>query len=227
MASVLLLVELALGALLLGEIVNVPEDIVPVNVPVLNVNNYRSRITVDLYNLAEKKYSRHLVLVDENWTFRFPGLEDGKYELVVQSVDFALKEERFRININNDNIVAHEDPLWDEFRNTTAAVSVSEKKPLQIEVMELKQYYEDTLGSLSDMVLNSPLGFIFKNRGYTVMFFLMLLLAAFPYVLGIVNPELAAEMREVQRGNTKPLQEKEETVPIQSVGKAKNRKTKK
>lgn len=197
--------SLALGAVLNGRITHVPEEgAVESSMPILNVNNYQSRITVNLYDLQSRPtYYKQVALVDENWMFKFPELSDGDYELIVQSVDFVFNEERYRIYVINDNIKVYEDPLWDEHRNSTIGKSID---ILDIEITETKQYFEHALGSIHEMLLNSPLGFIFENRAYTIMFVLTLVLALFPYVLGFINPELAAEMREIQRGNTKVLE---------------------
>ena len=57
--------------------------------------------------------------------------------------------------------------------------------------------------SLSDLLMNSPFGFIFKNKYMTIVFTACLVIMAAPYILQVVSPEFAAELNQIQTQTAK------------------------
>ncbi|CAK9436129.1 uncharacterized protein LODBEIA_P06870 [Lodderomyces beijingensis] len=174
------------------------------NHEVVNINNYAQRIKVDLYNLSGGGKKNTIVkplraVVTKDYNFKFDRLHQGEYELVVNSYDFTFDKSKFRIIIDDQGTVtAYDFPLGQEHFNTTSGVVVSRDRPLQLQFKDVKQFYEKSGGTLKDMVINSPLGFIFKNTTYTIIFVACLAIMAAPYILQWVNPELAAELNDAR-----------------------------
>ncbi|KAG7666107.1 uncharacterized protein J8A68_000363 [[Candida] subhashii] len=186
-----------------ARIENIPKQIIEPyhsnNKIVVNGYNYPARIKVDLYNLDKDSndFTSLPALVDEHYSFKYDGLSDGEYELVVNSYDFALYNNRYRIIVENEKILAYEDYLHSNSYNVSSKVDVSQT-PLVLKYRETKQFYEKAGGSIFDIVLNSPLGFIFKNRTYTIIFTVMVAVSVAPYILQVVNPDFADQLKEMQ-----------------------------
>ena len=131
-----------------------------------NGDNYNNRISVDLYPLDS--FTPISTVVDSKYNFKFNNLEPGEYELLVNSYDFGFEQNRFKIIADEESIVAYEHGIGQETYNTTSLTNLNEK-PLSIKYLATKEFYEYH-GSLSDLLMNSPFGFIFKNKYMTIVF---------------------------------------------------------
>ncbi|KAG2736834.1 hypothetical protein G9P44_000924 [Scheffersomyces stipitis] len=202
LVKVSLYASIVLSARLLGKIDDIPqidELYHEKNVHVVNGDNKASRFHVDLYQLDKNEAGvRHSALLDGNHYFQFENLKTGEYELIVDSYDFILSNSRFRVQVDEeaDIVQVFEDYLASRSFNRSSIFNVTESTPLVLSVKEPKQFYESASGSIMDMVYNSPLGFIFKNRLYTIIFFICLSIMAAPTILQYINPELADMFRE-------------------------------
>ncbi|KAK6456041.1 uncharacterized protein RJT20DRAFT_127811 [Scheffersomyces xylosifermentans] len=234
-APVVLFAAIASAAGFSGKISNVPAEFKELfhekNVHVVNGNNYPSRIQVDLIPLEGQngaKLSKIGALVDEEYQFKFDGLNSGEYELLVDSYDFILSNTRFRVKVDAeaDLVSVFDDFLDSKTYNESSIVNVSKSAPLIIRYQDSKQYYERASGSLWDMVLSSPLGFIFKNQTYTIIFVVCLVIMIVPTAVSYLNPELAESFKEVEpqvaeRRIERPSRETPEVIrkpPVASSG---------
>ena len=201
-----LLLGSTIATTLSGRILGVTESVTSrqQSIDVLNGANYASRFSVDLFN-GESQISTP---VDKQYRFLFDSLEEGNYLLSVSSYDFLLDLERFRLFVGNDStIVAYKESLFKEGYNKSSKVILDSETPLNINVIDIKEYYELPKGSLMDMVNNSPFGFIFKNKIYTGMFVVSLIIMATPYLIKQFAPELMEEYEELKKG---PISGKEQ-----------------
>lgn len=200
-----------------GQIIGVPEvEDLELQSKVLNGLNYQSRFNIDLIalnNSTDGLNSKKAVL-NEDYKFKYDDLKEGDYELIVNSYDYTLNNNRFRIIVNEKEgvIKGKEDALISNNFNESSTQVITHINPLFISVGEAKQYYERQLGSISDILMNSPFGFIFKNRTYTIMFTIAVAIMVTPYILQFVNPDFADTFNELKeesaavRAQNKPPQ---------------------
>ncbi|CAH2354784.1 hypothetical protein CLIB1423_19S00232 [[Candida] railenensis] len=177
---------------------------------VLNGINYQSRIKASLIPIkTNKEFKVFDAPLNRNFEFSFDQLVPGsEYQLLVSSYDFKLNPERFRVIVDDEGVVrAYQELLHKESYNVTSEKVVgSSTTPLSIKVGSVKEYYEVKSGSLWDMVLNSPFGFIFANTMYTIIFGVCCSIMAAPYILSWVAPDFASEFEEVRTGKPVPQQ---------------------
>lgn len=198
-----------LGLSFSGKIVGIPEEVIELqqntpsnNYNVLNGLNYQSRFTISLIPLKTQVNNEILYTnLNKDYEFSFDQLiSDNEYQLVVNSHDFNLEEDRFRVVVENVQeeegtiIRAYKERLFKESYNSSTEAVVNNERPLSIKITSVKQYYEQRLGSLWDMVLNSPFGFIFANTMYTITAGICVALMIAPYALQYIAPDLAAEL---------------------------------
>ncbi|CAI5757467.1 unnamed protein product [Candida verbasci] len=211
-----------------GEIVNVPSSINELyhhkSKSIPNGNNYQSRIKLDLYKLNDKfnkiDFSSKSATLDRNYKFKFNDLLPGEYELIINSYDFVIEPYQYKINITDDeSIVAFKHEFG--ITNETSIQSII-NSPLLFQFTDFKQFYEKSSNSVYDMLLNSPFGFIFRNRVYTMIFTVCLGIMITPYILQWVNPEFAEQLKEIQvqeahsRLGEKVVQPDAESIPIRN-----------
>lgn len=191
-----------------GVIQGVPRDAIDasgrgVASPIVNGLNFQSRTAVTLLRKTDDgKLERHNAPVKLDYSFEVPDLQQGEYELEVHSYDFSIANSRYRIKID-DQVRAFEDYLGHKSHNASSEVLVSPEQPLRVQVIGYKEYYDTPDGKLSALLMNSPLGPIFANRLYTMMFIATLIMMATPYILSIVAPEFAEELKKAQTGDYK------------------------
>ncbi|KAK6462103.1 hypothetical protein DFJ63DRAFT_143434 [Scheffersomyces coipomensis] len=178
-----------------GKFKDIPDEIDELfktrNAKVLNGDNYQSKFNVQLYPLNTDKFDSLSSPVYRDYSFEFNGLKVGEYELVVSSYDFFFESDRFRIIIDDyEEIVAIKDSLTSSSLNRTSGVVISPSNPLEIQFRQIKQFYEYSGGTISEMLLSSPLGFIFKNQTYTMLFIVAIGLMIAPTALQYISPEL-------------------------------------
>lgn len=200
-------VWLAQSAVCLGfkaQIVNVPEDALDLEnfkagktLPI--DRNYPSRVDVKVVGLGSKRDENHEFLVKKLYEFDVDELTAGEYELLVHSHDFHIRQTRFRVSVKDDEIVVSEDPLGVSSKNKTTNWTVSESKPLILEAQGIKVYEESPRNKLKEMVMQSPLGFIFRNKTYTILFFACMGLMITPTLVQWLNPGLADQFTEMQQ----------------------------
>lgn len=183
-----------------------------------NGENYNNRIQVDLY--PSDSFTPISTIIDSNYNFKFNSLQPGEYELIVNSYDFTFYNNRFKIIASDDSVIAYEHKLGENSYNVSSAVELNDKSPLVINYFATKEFYQYAGGSLKDMILNSPFGFVIKNRALTITFSICVAVMVAPYILKVVNPEFYAELNDIQ---TKVAQERLEKVekaetPIKSTG---------
>ena len=177
----------------MNELYHTKNKIVP------NGDNYNNRISVDLYPLDS--FTPISTVVDSKYNFKFNNLEPGEYELLVNSYDFGFEQNRFKIIADEESIVAYEHGIGQETYNTTSLLILM--KTIVYQVSCYKEFYEYHGGSLSDLLMNSPFGFIFKNKYMTIVFTACLVIMAAPYILQVVSPEFAAELNQIQTQTAK------------------------
>ncbi|CUM63103.1 uncharacterized protein PRCAT00000669001 [Priceomyces carsonii] len=214
-----------------GQIEDVPSKIEEVheikNKKVLNGHNYQSRFNVELVLLNTReetklpsggpdRFKGVKGLLDKDYKFQFNDLSKGDYELIVDSYDFYLSHNRFRIIIDNeDGIIAYEDFLGHNSYNESSGVSLNDKT-LKIQFRDVKQFYEQSQGSLYSIIDGSPFGFIFRSPLYTTLFTVCMAIVATPYILSWVSPEFAESLNEIkQHGDIAKIPEKVQKLDTQ------------
>lgn len=208
-------VATALGLDFTGKFVGIPEDALEVQnsrlkSPIVNGLNFQSRIDVMLTQLTPSQQSETKEFpVQKSFQFDVSGLHEGEYQLQINSYDFRLKNDRYRVVVNDDRISVFEDPLGQASYNLSTLQTVGPNTPLVVEVTDYKEYYETPQGKLTDMVMNSPFGFIFKNSLYTALFVAAIAAMAAPSLISYIAPDLAEQVNEIQRGDFKPTQPSE------------------
>lgn len=183
-----------------------------------NGGNYNNRIQVDLY--PSDSFTPISTVIDSNFNFVFNSLLPGEYELIVNSYDFTFYNNRFKIIANDDTVVAYEHKLGENSYNVSSAVELNDNSPLLINYFATKEFYQYAGGSLKDMILNSPFGFVFRNRALTISFSICVAVMVAPYILKVVNPEFYAELNDIQTQVAQERLEKVESAetPIKSTG---------
>jgi hypothetical protein len=194
-----------------GKIVGFPEQLdelyVKQGISIVNGNNYPGKFKVELYKYngeVDRKLSNVIsALVNKNYEFQFPDLSLGQYELIVNSYDFDLVKNRYTINVEAEHdsqeytiLAAEHSPIS---TNKTTSVVVSNESPLEIQIVQLKQFYQLSSNSLLDMVMNSPLGFIFRSKLYTFMFAIVIGMFIAPYLASYISPEFVEHYKEIQQ----------------------------
>lgn len=167
-----------------------------VETPIVNGVNFASRIDVVFHQLAAESTEQVCVPVNEKYSFEAELLE-GEYQLEISSHDFKIEKNRYKVVVAGDKVTTFESPLAAPL-NETSACEVSESKPLIIQTLGLLQYYESSEGRLTAMLMSSPLGAIFRNRTYMILFVMSLVIMAAPTVLSYLSPELAAEFNQAR-----------------------------
>lgn len=167
---------------------------------VVNYNNYQSRFDIDLFRLdnSTNDFSPIKGILNRNYEFNFENLEDGEYNLVINSYDFILSGGRYKIVVDQGSIRAYEDILASTSYNASNTYTISNIVPLEILIIDIKQYYEQAQGGINDIIMNSPFGFIFKNRTYTIMFVIAISLMAAPHILQFINPDFAETFNQIK-----------------------------
>lgn len=199
----LLLCAGALSRGFTGQFAGIPQDALEAQESgqqslVLNGLNYQSRIDINIYEISpEKDTNVWLVPVKKLYSFDV-SLGEGEYELFVSSHDFNLRNGRYRVLVDGEMVRVFEDYFGSLTYNVSSMQVVDFKNPMVIDVLDYKEYYETHSGKLSDMVMNSPVGFIFKNRTYTLMFIVSVGIMVAPYILPYISPELAEEFQEMK-----------------------------
>lgn len=205
-----------LGLGFTGKFVGVPEDAIEaqqtmVESPILNGGNYQSRIDVKLALLTKTNNLKVTEIpVKKSYQFDVSGLHNGEYQLLINSYDFNLRNNRYRVVVNDEVISVYEESLGSKSYNQSSLQVVGPQQPLIVDVVDYKEYYKSPQGKLTEMVMNSPFGFIFRNSLYTALFVACIVIMAAPYIISLISPELAEEMNEIQRGETKHLSQKAE-----------------
>lgn len=227
-----------------GQIVGIPEDALEiqnteVKSPVVNGLNYQSRIDVRLTPIVESKTTESNVFpVKKSYDFDVSGLHNGEYQLTINSYDFTIQNSRYKVVVDEEKISVYEDKLGAKALNQSSMQIVGPKRPLFVEVVGYKEYYESPQGKISEMVMNSPFGFIFRNSLYTTLFVAAVVTMVLPYVISIISPELAEEMKqsgnpkmesnsEIQSPAQPPAQPPAQVIPKNTSGKAKGARQRK
>ncbi|CUM46592.1 uncharacterized protein AC631_02044 [Debaryomyces fabryi] len=197
-----------------GQVVGIPSEIESIQdsenkSPVLNGVNFQSRFNIELIPLNNITISETFkVLANKDFVFKFSNLETGSYELLINSYDFLLSSNRYRILVEDQDIKAYEEDLGQDTFNFTSEAVISQE-PLIVPIKGIKQYYEHRLGSILNMLLDSPFGFIFKNKIYTILFVVCSAIMVTPYIISWVNPDFAEHFQEVQeRAETRKREER-------------------
>lgn len=197
-----------------GKFVGVPEDAIEAQTgklksPIVNGLNFQSRIDVKFKEIVENQNPHSLdVAVNKNYEFQVLDLTEGEYQLQISSYDFNLRSDRYRV-IVNDQISVFEDSLGLENYNISSFQTVGPNTPLVVEITSYKEYYLSPEGKLGEMLMNSPLGFIFKNSLYTALFIAALSIMAMPTLISYIAPDLAEQMNEMQKealGQSAPIE---------------------
>lgn len=180
-------------------------------VHVVNGANYQSKMNVDLYKYnfdQEKHESGKSALVNKDYTFEYQDLSIGVYTLIVNSYDFELNNNRYTIKVKqneiegdeleNIEILSMENPLGSTKFNQSSIITISNESPLVIDIVQANQFYALESNSLMDMLMNSPFGFIFRNKTLTILFAITIGIMVTPYIANIVAPGFMDSFNEVQ-----------------------------
>lgn len=194
---------------------------------VLNGQNLALRIDVLLTSLDD--FTVIKAPVDSQFQFQFDDLALGDYQLMVHLHDFHFKIDRYRIQVGDEVVRAIPDGLAVEL-DKLKVFDVTE--PLEFRAAVAKDYYEKTSGGVSDIIMSSPFGFIFRNRLYTIMFTVMLAITVTPYLLEWINPDFAETFRELREEAVNPTSQNTAQItdrapatnPVSSGAKIKKRK---
>lgn len=213
-------VAAACGLGFIGKIVGVPEDALEiqnsgVKSPVVNGINYQSRIDVRLTPIVASQTTESKVFaVKRSYDFDVSGLHNGEYQLTINSYDFILQNNRYKVVVDEEKINVYEDKLGAKAMNQSSVQIVGPKSPLFVEVTGYKEYYENPRGKLTEMIMGSPIGFIFRSKLYTSLLVASLVIMVAPTVISTVSPELAEEMSEIQKGGPIQKEPKGESQPL-------------
>lgn len=209
LAASVLFASSVLGLGFTGKLVNIPDDIIAAqinqvsNLQVVNGLNFQSRIDVTLAPLEKsEQVTVAKIPVKKSYQFDVTDLHNGQYQLLVNSYDFRLRNDRFRVIVDDERISVYEEALGSRSYNESSVQVVGPRNPLVVDVVDVKEYYEAPHSKLSDMVMNSPLGFIFRSTLYTGLFVASITVMIAPYVLQWISPDLAEEMNQLTRGET-------------------------
>lgn len=190
----------ASAATVYGRVDNVPEDIVELhqqrNIAVTNDLNYPSRFSLEVYEIGNPEPT--LVPVLGDYTFTVDGLTTGNYSMIINSYDFALNQARLRIDVSDDDSVEVYPDDYVFGTNITAAVEGTKDDPVVLRVISVKNFYETPKGSLMGLLMNSPLGPIFKNKWLLGVFIASVAMLLAPKLLAIFAPEVAKSIKEAQ-----------------------------
>lgn len=174
---------------IVGNLLNVPEHQLLNEELFVNGKNFPGRCSISLSGPVSRK-----AWVTSDYRFKFINVPSGSYDLQLSSHDFVFDKDRFSIEVNDTTVLAKEYqliPLDSEFMDVTNG--------LEVTVGGIREYYEVRQGGIKAMVMNSPLGFIFKNTGYTIMFCMTLVMMAGPTLLKWIHPDLAKRIEEIQK----------------------------
>lgn len=189
------------GVKLQGKLTDIPETFLLVDHnQYVNGDNLASRCDIKLTSLDNNHHSSSRILLNRNYEFSSRSLDLGKYDLTITCHDFSFNQDRFIIDVNDTTILASEYRLDKTELGQPKDIT---NEPLAIKTMSTRQYYEIRQNSLANMISNSPLGFIFKNKIYTAMFIFCAVMMVGPYLLRFFNPEMAKRMEELQREQAK------------------------
>ena len=219
-----ILANLVVAARLFGRFENVPQEALDaarsgLKSHIVNGLNFQSRIDISLVEVGKIKLAETRVFpVAKDYSFQTPDLPTGEYELSIHSYDFSVRTPRYRILVN-DQIEAYEDPLASDSYNTSSIQLLTIETPLLVELSGFKSYYESPEGKLTEMVMNSPLGVVFRSKLYTALFFGMLVIMVFPYIIPYVAPDFAEQFQQLQTEMSQPPRpaEKIEEIPAEKA----------
>lgn len=218
LACLIPLLNVCLGLNLKGKLLGMPEYQLDYKEKVVNGDNLSGRCSVKLTGQDDTIIS---TLVTSNFEFSFFDIPEGKYDLFVSCHDFMFTKDRYQIEVNDSSILATHYYLNKE--ELDEPIDVTEDL-LTLVFGGLKQYYEIRQGSIQAMIMNSPLGFIFKNTTYTLMFVFCVVMMIGPTVLKMVSPEFARKLDEIQREARDPKQDDAKTLKDAYAGQPKKQK---
>lgn len=161
--------------------------------------NYPSRIDAQIVGKGSKYGESHKYLVKKLYEFDVEDLAVGEYELLVHSHDFHIRKNRYRVSVGENEISVLDDFYGIEEVNATSARVVSAESPLQIEAGRIKVYDESPQNKLVEMLMQSPFGFIFRNRLYTILFVVCMGLMILPTAIQWFFPDLADQFADMQK----------------------------
>lgn len=176
-----------------GKLTGIPEYQLEFKDKFMNGDNLSGRCSVKLTSLEDTIIS---TLVKSNYEFQFFEVPEGEYNLFVSCHDFLFTKDRYKIEVNETNILATHYYLDKEETDTPIDIT---NDTLSLNFGGLKRYYEIRQGSIQTMIMNSPLGFIFKNTTYTIMFIFCVFMMIGPTVLKMVSPEFAKKLEDIQK----------------------------
>lgn len=167
--------------------------------PIVNGLNFQGRIDVRLIEISNTKITKLSVLpVAREYRFEAQDLDVGEYELSINAYDFNVPSPRYRLVVGDSIIEAFEDKLGSVSYNVSSKQTVTRDQPLLVDISGFKEYYETPEGKLTEMLMSSPLGVIFRSTFYSTLFFGTLAIIAFPYIIPYVAPDFAQQYQQMQ-----------------------------
>ncbi|OBA21616.1 hypothetical protein METBIDRAFT_41541, partial [Metschnikowia bicuspidata var. bicuspidata NRRL YB-4993] len=191
--------------------------------PIVNGLNFQSRIEVRLTEIGDFRSVKEKTLpVNRDYAFEAPDLAAGEYELTINAYDFIVRAPRWRIFVDDTETRAFVDAIASESYNISSQQIIQRDSPLTVPISGFKSYYESTEGRLTEVLMNSPFGFIFRSKLYSLLFFGTLVIMAFPYVIPYVAPDFAEQYQKMQAEMNAPPQENKPMGEILSKAAPKN-----
>lgn len=201
-----------------GRIEGIPEvleEYRPESVP--GILNYQLRVSLTVYDTARSSAAPRKYPVNQDYTFEILGLEaNHNYSLLIHLTDFIFNGWRYQIS-TGDNSIPNElkdtKVALDDFVkgvNRTTAVLGTQNEPLILTVIGSKQYYERASSSAMELLMNSPLGPVFRSKWLTILFCTTVVMMIAPKLIQILAPDLAKSLNEAQQeAYRERLQEKQ------------------
>lgn len=187
-----------------GVIHGVPQEAIDLalqnpDTPIVNGADFQSRFDIRLFPITSSydPLKTKMIVVKKDYSFFASQLTEGEYELKVSSHDFELERSHYRIIVTDTEVQAYESLSTLNGYNKSSKVVVDET-PLVVQVLGWKEYYESPQSKLTQMVMNSPFGFIFKSTLYTSLFTGCLVIMVAPYIISFIAPELSEQLNAEQ-----------------------------
>lgn len=181
---------------------------------IISITNVPQVISASIDN-AQSRILARLVLLDPmsgdfegqksrfkmDYTASFDPPQKGEYQLTISSHDLILSQNRWRIVFNTDtsSFLAYEMPFDSDVYNSSSATLVSHNSPLLVSCLGIIDVPDIQLRSLKDMIMNTPLGVIFKSRLYTFMFLTCFAIILLPHIMAFVSPDLVEQIHELKK----------------------------
>lgn len=172
------------------------EDVIPSD------SGAQSRIAVSLVLLdpLDDDFKGESALVDDAYSFAFPSIKGGTYQLIVQSQDLVLSQNRWRLSVDDNlqTIMCFDEPYDRVKYNASSATLISLSAPLVIQCLGLVEHKQLTARTLTGMIMKSPLGFILRSKIYSTMFAVCFMIILLPVIIPYLSPDSVESLNDLK-----------------------------